>query len=502
MKKLLCLILSVIMLLSVFVACGETEKQPGKTESTSASDATSDAAATVAPAPTDPDSIVMVDERKLVPDPYEGQTLDYDGMTITMQIDNAVTNEFFEEEPTTEALSVALHNRTLYLKERMNIDLDYLEMHYLEFTKMQGAISSGDCPYQIMYNMANYIAQIALKGIFYNVQGEYMEDLDLTNPWWSQHYTEQADIDGYVYACTGDGALAYYTSTLLPFYNRNMGKDYNIESPYTLVDSGEWTLDRLAEMVRGIYTDVNSDGLRDKEDMYGFVLNGQESYDAFWAYFDFHFIKRDETGDLTVDPDVDYFQSAMEKLAALSTNTGVLINHSTTEDYKIPKFINDEALFIIAPLSQCDQLRDMTSDYSILPGPKYNEEQEDYYSFNAPYVFTVPITVEDTEPICVLLEEIGWYSYRNVMPTYFDIVLRNKYLRDVESTKALQIALENMIIDTIWIYTEMIANIGHVLLDEVPNGKSDFASYFAANEKRINQGLKHVVSSIYKRCKY
>ena len=62
----------------------------------------------------------------------------------------------------------------------------------------------------------------------------------------------------------------------------------------------------------------------------------------------------------------------------------------------------------------------------ILPYPKYNEAQDNYYTvvFDNHSVFCVPKTVKDPERSGLIMEAMGYESMRIVTPAYYEIMLR------------------------------------------------------------------------------
>ena len=76
--------------------------------------------------------------------------------------------------------------------------------------------------------------------------------------------------------------------------------------------------------------------------------------------------------------------------------------------------------------------RDLEDDYAILPYPKLDENQPEYYTMvdGSHQVMAVPITVSDTERIGVIVEALCAESYRKVVPAYYDVALKFKGTRD------------------------------------------------------------------------
>lgn len=94
------------------------------------------------------------------------------------------------------------------------------------------------------------------------------------------------------------------------------------------------------------------------------------------------------------------------------------------------------------------QLRSMETDFGIIPYPKFDEEQERYYSrvsyYNAPIV---PVTNQNAEFTGALLEYFNYASSLTVIPAYRDTVLYGKVIRDEESSDMLDIIFDARVVD-------------------------------------------------------
>lgn len=128
------------------------------------------------------------------------------------------------------------------------------------------------------------------------------------------------------------------------------------------------------------------------------------------------------------------------------------------------------------------QLRGYENDYGILPFPKWDAAQEEYYSVcdAGCNVLAVPITAQNTEMIGVMVESLSAYAWKTVLPTYYDIALDAKSTRDEESVEMLDIVLENRVIDFAYLYDGW--NGWVFTLPELVSSKKGFASLYASKE--------------------
>lgn len=431
--------------------------------------------------------------------------LNYEGAAVNIlaRTKNWFLYEMTVEDLNGEVVNDAVFNRNSMVSERLNIDLTYvLEA---DVTSMANkTILAGSEDFDIVAGSAVEIVQYGAKGQYYNLLGENVPYLNLEMPWWAQYYTQQANIGGKVFFVTGDLALSLRQLAFVTFFNKQMVTDYNLENPYDLVATGKWTIDKQAEMSKTIYTDVNGDSKADYGDIYGFGVGDMINFDVYWSAFDMTLVKRDENQVPYLDVDMDKMQSAVEKIYDLFyNNTGVLCMVQTLNDGEqddlAKKFTAHELAFTTLRLMACDILRAMENDYGIIPCPKWNEAQDNYYTFvhDQYSVFGIPVTVKDTGMVSAALEALAAQSYRTVTPAYYDIALNGKYLRDQESSTMLDLSLVNVKIDFSWIYTTNMSNAAQDTFRYLMRGKksADFTSFYASKEKTYLNSLEKLITA-------
>ena len=93
--------------------------------------------------------------------------------------------------------------------------------------------------------------------------------------------------------------------------------------------------------------------------------------------------------------------------------------------------------------------RDMEDDYIILPMPKADEQQESYISTYSAWIISfvaVPMTA-DAEFAGVMMEAMAYLGYRDIRPKAYELVYKEKALRDERSGEVLDICFDNVYLD-------------------------------------------------------
>ena len=114
--------------------------------------------------------------------------------------------------------------------------------------------------------------------------------------------------------------------------------------------------------------------------------------------------------------------------------------HWTTPYYPL-MFVEGHGLFIQDELTAMDYFREMEDDFGIVPNPKYNEDQKEYYQRVRPYVamFAIPATIPDEEKTGAVLEYWAWLSHYTTLPAYYEITIKQKRTRDEDAIEMLDI---------------------------------------------------------------
>ena len=123
-------------------------------------------------------------------------------------------------------------------------------------------------------------------------------------------------------------------------------------------------------------------------------------------------------------------------------------------------------------------MRAMESDFGIIPYPKYDEAQKDYYTpmcvVAVPFI-TVPTSNADLENTGIFLEEYAYQGRKSVLPAFYDILLQRKVARDEESSEMLDLIFDNIFIDIGSVYN--FAGMMSQMNDNGSKGKTEIASF-------------------------
>jgi hypothetical protein len=146
--------------------------------------------------------------------------------------------------------------------------------------------------------------------------------------------------------------------------------------------------------------------------------------------------------------------------------------------------------------SDIDAFRDCQFDFGILPYPKYNEEQKEYYSFVSTILtpgVSVPVTNNEPEKAGLILEAMAYYSVDTLTHAYYDITLNDRYIRDEDSGEMLDIIFSTRVYDFGFIFD--VGGMGTLIQTMFNSRKNNFASLYEKRESKAKAALSDLMAS-------
>ncbi|MDD4772531.1 MAG: hypothetical protein PHZ09_02880 [Eubacteriales bacterium] len=472
-------------LLYGFYACAEPAEQTGA--STSAAAETAE----------ETDYLDMFDSRDfegaefhIIAQSVPGEQPTVPGTEITGEI---VLDALYERDRTIQEMyNVSL----VYTHEKYNIVAARAQLH----TDLTAAILADDCQWQfVITSLADSINRLATDGYVQDLLS--VPSLGLDGPWWSQYLYENMQYNGKLLCQTGPLSLAYYYSPCALAYNRTAAENYGIGDLYTVAADGKWTFDRFAEIVKDRSEDLDGDGKITTEDFYAVISDELSAVAFFIGVGGKHDEMREGVPTFVVGEESNV--SRIEKVATIigsrdiTLNTEALTGFDSFAVKKTHQFKTGKALFLAYNMNGIiSQLRDMEDDYGLLPNPKWDEAQTEYYTYGSgfgPVGVAIPITTGDTEAAGVIMESMAYISYTGVGDLMLNITLREKIARDENSKLMLDIIYKDIIYD--WTGLFSIGNV-HILVRDICIGKKqNFASEWAKLKDNAEIKLKDILDA-------
>ena len=310
------------------------------------------------------------------------------------------------------------------------------------------------------------------------------EYIDLTEQYWDQGTRETLQLAGGNYIAIGDLLTVDKDATYITMFNKNVlalrNASFDDGDLYDLVETGisntgGFTVDWLMTNIKNLYSPANNDTEKQfwtdtpTNVSYG-LFTQREVVNIFLQTSGFTPTKVDDkkisgvAANLNASVEGVTFDTAVKKL--YDTFGAVLhqpyfmdletictsANAGGADPWQLIArggFADDRAAFFICHAGSIALLRDMESQFGILPIPKLYDWQKEYYSsiqYGSAHCYVVPKLADKfVENACYLLEVMCYYSSEEFLGedslkyAYYDKLLTGTAIRDAQSWKMLDI---------------------------------------------------------------
>ena len=467
MKKALSLSLALLMFLSALVSCSE---QPGTETEASASPDTnisSDAAESE-----------TVNERLLIPDNLPDKKFDGESYDILWR-GTFSPDYVYAEDLTGEVVNDAVHNRNISIEDRFDVTITSQAQDFDDITNfVVKAVNAGTTDYDTVYGHAVYTPQKIGQNLFVNLKD--LEYIDFDQPWWNTSSNDILTVNDVCFFAIGDSVLSSIGASYGIIYDKLAIETNQLENPYEVTMNGKWTLDYVKKISEQIAKDLDGNGVMDSEDYYGYsTTNGSPNNAYIWA-FGLKIYSKNSTGDL----EYTFFSERTVDCMNAITNLYVGSNPGIYVGEAMSMFRKQHTVFGTITLSQLTWLGDYENEYGVIPYPKYDELQEDYYSMADGWhsVLGVPNLPINMEFAGLMIEAMCAETYKTVTPAYLDVCLKTRYSSSLEDAEMIDLCVRNCVFDFGYIY-DGFNGISFLPQTLTKSNRTDFASYYAKFEK-------------------
>ena len=496
MKKALILLLCAVFVISAFAACANN---PGGGTDTKGSEVTKaeDNDETTA-------EVVETEDPRTVMDPDTiAKAEQYRGQKLTILANNGFwpADDIFREEDSEDPVDSAIFQRNEYVKSTYGIEIDVVLDEDVQ-TTLKNAYKSGISDYDVAAFCAYQACPMAAENIFQDLT--QIENLDLTKIYWDQGLFEGLSIDNKLFYITGDISTKANAGTFLMMFNKKLANDYDLEDLYQVVRDGKWTLDYLNTLIKehGYVDDGNA-----KVDVYDqFGMGIQiEAYLAFYFGAGGRMVLKDGDQMPYLALNTEKNISIIDKINDLTQKDNKTIDahdHLNEPPYSsgdgfasTVAFKENRCLFYLSNAANILGLREMDADFGVLPTPKYDESQTDYYSYvyHGAALYVIPVMNKRTAFTGFALEALAAESYKRVTPAYYEQTLKRKSQRDADSWDMLDIVFRNRLWDLG--YYARWGGLDDAFIQQIKKGSGSFAKWYKSASKSANKAIEKYVKA-------
>ncbi|MCI8387378.1 MAG: extracellular solute-binding protein [Clostridiales bacterium] len=440
--------------------------------------------------------------------------LDFGGAEFNIMIGDyagAYLDDLYQPEETGNRLSDTVYQMIQNVQERLNISLNYSYETYVfddmsaHQTKITSGILAGDNDFDLLFDNPNYTMQM--------LEGNYFENLadnkyiDLDQPYYNQDVRDNYAND-YVHFITGQFSLANIKYLFAVYFNADLYEDIGgTENLYELVDAGKWTIDKLDEITKNSYADLNGDTIAGPEDRYGIAFGDANKYYGFLKPMGINMFEK-SGNDYIFTYGNERANEAYERLRRFineNENTAVTFwNDDTHPDWQISTgggnyasklFVEGRALFNFGLISDSATIVPMIDfEYGLLPYPKYKEDDE-YQIMGQRHCYAmIPTTTASSDMSGAVLEALSSESYRTLVPEYCEVSLKTRYSQDNDVSRMFDLIIKSETTDPGEIYSDYLNYPNSMIRNKLSENSESWASEMAKVKSELIEKMNAITN--------
>lgn len=480
--KITTLLLSLLMIVSVFVACQENEVIDNGGSSDTTAEVTDDGE--LAP------SLDLLPERD-----YEG----YDFVITYRDLYDSLDDMSFTED-SEDAIEVAKYLRALKIEETYQINLvpTALPGDLVGYGTLE-AVIAGDNTYDIVMPHSHYAWGIYIIPGYALEWTKNMPYNQLDQDWWDQGAYECLSVGGRYYTMLGDSSWKLLGSSVGVLFNKKIFDEVQEPYPYEDVDNMTWTFDRFNQVATKMTKDMNGDNTIELgKDRYGFTTGIWMGPMGFlWTTGKGIVTKnQDDIPELTLYNDTTV--ALYDKFTAMMDQDGFHIypDRDSFDTNFHQEFVQGEVAMIDTMIENIAELRDMY-DWGIVPYPMFDESVGRYYTTVDAGLHTpiIPYCTENPERTSIILEALTIEGYNQVIPAFYDVTLQIKYTDDDTSKRMLDLISSTRTFDLGYMTGHCAGTFGLIGTNLISENTS-LTVYYNRNVKMVQEELEEFIQNL------
>ena len=435
---------------------------------------------------------------------YTAPDVDYNGKTFTIFEDHFSPgyvidkyNCFTSDGETGDIVNDAIFRRTQAVEEALGVKIMVAQSASAgDYTPLINSVNAGDDEYQSASLIMNYVGKLLGQGYLCDLRS--LGTLDLSADWVNQNANAEYEISGRQYLMIDSSCLRTSVASGVIYFNKRMVEENRLDDPYDLVDEGRWTLDNFSKMAKAVSVDLNGDDKMDENDRFGFSGSATVLKQAISSCGG-RVTTKNKDGVSVITLSTERMTTMIDRMLtvlgdfsvnAYPNNFSSKAKGDVFVSVLLPMFKSDKLFMNFNWLFYAMDLRDMETDFGILPMPKFDEKQEKYYSQLSEGwadMTAVPTGVSDPDMVGHVLNAMGYYSDLYIYPELINRAVSTKSMRDEDSARMIGIINDGMTFDLWFIYKW--GNLMNAVTGTLTAGTNNFASAYASLEAKTNEEI-------------
>lgn len=428
---------------------------------------------------------------------------DYEGAAFSMVSRDdsfhsyaAHTRDLYAEEITGDLMNDATYERNTRIAEKYNVVFKITTFNestneYAPNSAVEKAVQAGSDEYDLLLTHMINGATSAMKGFYLNWNS--LPYIDSSKPYWCQGAVQGYSVGDKLLLSLSDMCVSSNDNTHCMLFNKQIHENFQLENIYDIVGANKWTFEKFRELIRGVSSDIDGDGKMTEADQFGYFIGGSSGQlNYLWAGGS-QITSKDENNIPFLDMLSERTIAIYDFLYELRFSNDTYYYAQWHLQFPYEFFSADKALFMTTQIGVINNLRNMDTDFGIIPYPKFDEAQEEYghYVDGHATLMAVPKTVSNTEKVGVVIEALSYDSYVNLVPIYYDTIITTKFTRDEESAVMLDIIYNSRVFDFAYVYDNW--NLAFAFSNMLDAKNANFVSFYEKNEKAELKQIEKVL---------
>ena len=332
--------------------------------------------------------------------------------------------EYYVETRTGNPVDIAVYDRNAVMKRLYNCDIKIVEDSVSALIKNDILTSANTVDFGTGNNNSGFFGT--------NTNGYYVNaydlDLDFDLPGWNKTFFEQTtmrDNNGKdkLYTVDGDFNLSSYRATYVLFCNLDLYNQNFSEPIFDIVNRGEWTIDKMIEMVSQVRQNTGEEDWKIGEDTFGLLAMTHEPF-ALIMSTGIRFVTPDENHNFTTS--VEQITggnniNAIAKAAELYATDGVETGSYTVIGGELKAA---RTLFMGECLDQLERISDDENlNVTVVPQPLYEADSSCDYKFYVNskascFFISANACGGDMKMVAEFLNVLTYHSNKIVLPEF------------------------------------------------------------------------------------
>ena len=435
LSSITALFLCLVLLCSTLAACG------GKDDGKGAATTESPVAETEKVIQTDENGYEM-DE---LPSSYDWNDADFNILSWK----EMRTWEWCEElSENSTAVDEALYNRMQEIETRFNLTLHmtYEDGNWSNratfIQKLEVAETAGT-PFDLVSQYSHAAGEAAVKQLYVDLNR--VDYVNFEKPWWPEKINETATIGQKLYFATGDITPTLIRNVHCMYINLSIfdayeiSKLYDNRTIYEIVKDGDWTLETMEEMALDKVDTANG--------VYGITFTNPVALDAFYFGAGFRMVNNENgvlelSSDLVSSRMIDYY----DKLASIYHNDNV----KNEETDKLTLFSANKSFVHSATVADAQRYTEKAVEFALLPMPKLDTAQTEYYTVANYWVsmFAIPVHATNQSMSGMVLEALASVGYRAIKDIVYFNLFQARFMAVKEKAEMLDLVTASVVFDS------------------------------------------------------